>query len=474
MPVLRVHYKSSEKEIIFSGKKLISELLLENGVYVEHPCGGKGSCKKCTVLIDGKEVLSCRTYIENDTEITVSQSEEMLSESGANEIGVNSKNSVLCLDIGTTTLALALVSVDTESVVKVYTKTNPQRAYGADVITRIDHCSKNGVADLKLSVISAVNEMLGELKRDYSVSSVNELYVSGNTTMLHLFFGVDCSAMGVAPYTPAFIGEKRISAKALGIELDAEVISLPSISAFVGADIVAGLNYVDFPENGKYSLLIDLGTNAEIVLFSNKGGVTTAAAAGPCFEGANISCGMSATEGAIYAFEEIDGKLKYSTIGNVDPKGICGTGLIDVISVLLENGTIDETGFMEDGDCNLADEVTLTGADVRQYQLAKSAVYSAVRSLMKLEGAEYENISRMYISGGFSAKINVSNAVKTGLLPRELAGKTLAINNSSLLGTVKYSLDGGDLSRFTSNIRYVDLSADPYFGDQFIENMMFE
>ena len=474
MSILKVNSDSRVYEITFDGKKLISELLLGNGIYVEHPCGGKGSCKKCTVILDGKEVLSCRTYIENDTEITISEPDGMVSESGANETGENSSNTVLCLDIGTTTLALALVSVDTKSVVKVYTCTNPQRVYGADVITRIDHCSKHGVIELKNGVINAINRLLFELKRDYSVSSAKKLYVSGNTTMLHLFFGVDCSAMGFAPYTPSFIDEKRATASSLGIDLDAEIISLPSISAFVGADIVAGLNYVGLPENGKYSLLIDLGTNAEIVLFSDKGGLTTAAAAGPCFEGANISCGMSATEGAIYTFEENDGEIQFSTIGNTSPKGICGTGLIDLISILLEKGIVDETGFMEYGDYLISDEVSFTGGDVRQYQLAKSAVYSAIRSLMKLRGVKYEDISKMYISGGFSAKINVINAVKTGLLPSELISKTVAINNSSLLGTVKFALDGGDLLRITSGIRYVDLSADPYFSDQFIENMMFE
>jgi len=293
--------------------------------------------------------------------------------------------------------------------------------------------------------------------------------------MLHLFFGIDCSSIGVAPYTPVFLESKTEKASALGLQGVNTVVSLPSVSSFVGADIVAGLNYIDMPKDNKYNLLIDLGTNAEIVLYSSEKGVATAAAAGPCFEGANISCGMSATPGAIYAFEiDDEGTASYKTIGNAKAAGICGTGLIDIIAELVANETIDETGYMDDDEYSLADGVSLSGGDIRQYQLAKSAVYSAILTLMKVENVSFSDISAMYISGGFSAKISISNAVSSGLLPAELAEKTIALNNSSLLGTIKYACEGGDLSRFTDSIKYIDLSANPYFTDLFVENMMFE
>ena len=245
---------------------------------------------------------------------------------------------------------------------------------------------------------------------------------------------------------------------------------MPNISAFVGADIVAGLNLVSAPMSGKHDLLIDLGTNAEVVLFSEKDALCTAAAAGPCFEGANISCGMSATAGAISAYGE-DG---IKTIADAKPLGICGTGLVDVIAVLLERGEIDETGFMECESYTLSEGVTLEGGDVRQYQLAKSAVNSAILTLMKLKNVGFEDIGSMYISGGFSAKINIKNAVKTGLLPKELESKCVTLNNSSLLGAVKYAFEQNELSWLLDSTRYIDLSSDPDFSELFIENMMFE
>ena len=448
--------------------ELLSSVLNRNGIGVEHHCGGKGTCGKCKIKVNGKEELSCRYVISSDISVEPIEKTEIVSEAGVTESGISTEHLCLALDIGTTTLALALISLDDKNAVKVITATNPQRAYGADVITRIDYCRKNSVAELHNSVIARINKMIEQL----GVSMIDTMFVSGNTTMLHLFFGTDCSSIGVAPYTPVFLDSRTENAETLGIVGVGKTISLPSISSFVGADIVAGLNYIGIPKDNKYNLLIDLGTNAEIVLYSNTKGVATAAAAGPCFEGANISCGMSATGGAIYAFEMSDGKPTYKTIGDAEAKGICGTGLIDIISQLLVNDIIDETGYMDE-DYYLSDNVYLSCEDVRQYQLAKSAVYSAILSLMKTENIGFDDIERMYISGGFSAKINISNAVSSGLLPKELAGKTVALNNSSLQGTIKYACTEVELESLVATMKYIDLSNNPYFTEQFVENMMF-
>lgn len=445
---------------------LLSNILIGSDIGVDHLCGGRGNCKKCTVLVNGKEELSCQYQIKSDVFVIIPENNDIVSETGAVESGRMTQNLCFALDIGTTTLALALVSVDEGKIVKIITRTNPQRKFGADVITRIDYCQKNGVQELNRTLISEINSMLSE----FDCSGVEMLYVSGNSTMLHLFFGVDCSSMGVAPYTPVFLESKTEKAETLGIVGVKSVESLPSIAAFVGADLVAGLNYIQKPTNGKYNFLIDLGTNAEIVLFSEKSTLCTSAAAGPCFEGANISCGMSATNGAIYAYSEYELK----TVGNSPAKGICGTGLIDIISEFIRVGKIDETGFMESETFELADGVSINQIDIRQYQLAKSAVYSATTTLLQMKNVSFDDIEKMYISGGFSAKINIENAVKTGLLPKELKEKCVAINNSSLLGTVKYACEKNDLTIYTDNSTYVDLSADSDFSELFIENMMFE
>ena len=178
---------------------------------------------------------------------------------------------------------------------------------------------------------------------------------------------------------------------------------------------------------------------------------------------------MSAVPGAVYAYDASGCR----TIGDASAKGICGTGLVDLIAALLADGTIDETGYMEEESFSVAPGVTLTQADVRQYQLAKSAVCSAVLTLLRRQGVAFDDVDTLYISGGFAARINIVNSVRTGLLPKELHAKCATLGNSSLLGTVKYACKPCDLSALTDKMRYVDLAAAPVFSDLFIENMAF-
>lgn len=445
----------------------LSEVLIKNGMSVEHPCGGRGVCGKCAVLVNGRKELSCRYEVRSDITVTLPEKAEMLSETGAEESGRQTENLCFALDIGTTTLALALVSLDEGRIVRVITKTNPQRRFGADVISRIDYCMKNGTEELTACLVAEISAMVSEL---YSGREL-DMYVAANATMLHTFFGVDCSSIGVAPYNAVFLGEKRGVGQNIGIKGVAEVYALPSVHSFVGADIVAGMNLVGLPTEKKYSLLVDLGTNAEIVLFSRARALCTSAAAGPCFEGANITCGMSATPGAICAFSR-GGEI--STIGDKEPVGICGTGLIDIVAAFVADETVDETGFIEDEEIEITDRVILTQQDVRQLQLAKSAVYSAIVALIKRENIDFTDVETLYISGGFSAKLNLDSAVSIGLLPRELQSKCRVLNNSSLLGTVKFACERNDLAPYLENASYVDLSTDKNFTDLFVENMMFE
>lgn len=458
-------------KVIIDGKsfsaadgQILSTLLGGTEFSVPHPCGGRGVCKKCAVEVNGASELACQYEIHSDVVVHIPTHTEILSETGAVETGELTEHMCFALDIGTTTLALALISLDKTEIIKVLTRTNPQTAFGADVMSRIDYCSKNGVVRLQKAVAERINEMID----DFGLPIIDTMYVSGNATMLHLLFGVDPSPMGKAPYEPVFLDSKACSGKDIGIRGINTIISLPSISAFVGADLVAGLNFVGMPAGDKFNLLIDLGTNAEIVLYSQDNALCTAAAAGPCFEGANIRCGMSAEKGAIWAYE--NGEI--NTIGNASAKGICGTGLIDIVAALLENEIIEESGYVEE-DFYLTEEVYLCQADVRQFQVAKSAVCSAVLTLMEKQGIGFGDLEKVYLSGGFSGKINIPNAVKIGLLPVQLIEKCVAVKNSSLLGTAKYACEKNDLSEYL-RAEYVDLSADPHFSDRFVENMLFE
>ena len=448
----------------------LSEVLIKYGKKIEQPCGGRGTCGKCKVLVNGIEQRACRYVLQSDVTVELMEQEHIVSETGAQENGSMTEHMSFVLDIGTTTLVLALVSQDEKRITKVRTATNPQRVYGADIIARIEYCRKHGVEELQKILLAELQQMLAGFQTDRLL----DMYVAGNTTMLHIFYGVDPSPMGEAPYTPVFLEGQRKQASEFGIEGVKDIILLPSVSAFVGADLVAGIHYIGMPDAGKYRLLVDLGTNAEVILFSEGEILCTSAAAGPCFEGANISCGMSATEGAIASFVmDADKKPVICTIGGVAPKGICGTGLVDVIVEFVRTGIIDETGYMESGIYQLSDGVTFTQADVRQFQLAKSAVYSAIRALMHVAGISYDRIETLYISGGFSAQLNVENAMRVGLLPQELRGRIRPMNNSSLLGTVKYACDGGELSDYIEKANYVDLATDDFFVDMFMENMEF-
>ncbi len=446
----------------------LARLLQRNGFAVYHPCAGRGVCGKCKALVNGEWVLSCKYEITEDAFVEVNTDSDIKSECGIKVMLDGTKGSELALDIGSTTVALAEISPETGSACSILTFPNVQRAFGSDVISRIEYAMKNGVSDMVSPIRKSVSEKVSSLASEHGDGFVfDTMHVAGNTTMLHIFLGKDPSGMGTAPYTPLFLDERYLSAEEYGIEHVKTLHILPSISAFVGADLVAGLNHVGVDEE-RYSILLDLGTNAEVILFSRDRIVATAAAAGPCFEGADISCGMSAVAGAVYAYGEDGAK----TIENAAPEGVCGTGLVDVVAYLLRHGFIDDGGFMED-DFEIAEGVCLTDRDVRQYQLAKSAVYSAIVTLMKRANVGFSDISHLYVSGGFSAELNVDNAAYTGLLPKELKDRFVYLGNSSLAGTIKAAHEKSDLSRITSVAQYVDLSLDSYFGEQFIENMGF-
>ncbi len=455
-------------EVLFAEKgELLSDILIRNGKSVPHPCGGKGTCQKCKVIVDGREELSCQYRVSGDVSVSFFTQGEIQSETGAEIKDEITDNMCFCLDIGTTTLALALVSLDTGSILKVETATNPQRVFGADIMSRIDFCRKNSIEKLQSILVEKINKMIGK----FNTLETLDMYVSGNVTMLHILFNVDCSSIGVSPYKAQFLESKMEKGKNIGLTKVGNVISLPSIHSFVGADIVAGMNYIGLPANGKYNLLVDLGTNAEIVLYSNNSALCTSTAAGPCFEGANISCGMSATDGAIYKFSLKNGQMELETINKKSPQGICGTGLIDILAEFIDS-EIDETGFMKE-DFKIYGNISLNQADVRQFQLAKSAVYSGIITVINLEKIDFDQIDKLYISGGFSAKISIENAVKVGLLPKELKEKCVAINNSSLLGTVKFAYEKNNLNSYVKNAEYVDLSTNLEFSDLFISNMKF-
>ncbi|HOS73504.1 MAG TPA: ASKHA domain-containing protein, partial [Bacteroidales bacterium] len=251
-----------------------------------------------------------------------------------------------------------------------------------------------------------------------------------------------------------------------------ELITLPCISAYVGADVVSGLAVIK-PVHRKY-LFIDIGTNGEMALVDGNRIYACATAAGPAFEGGSISCGMAAVNGAVSYFA---GPEDYRVIGNTEPAGICGSGIVDIVAYLLNNNIIDSTGLLKSPFVVYPfNRIQVTQQDIREIQLAKSAIYSGIKVLLKSSGMNFEDISALYLAGGFGNYINTGSAVRTGLLPSGLGNRIYAIGNSAGIGTLQYlkSEDFAEkLDRIVSVTEYIELSDSDDFITEFVMNMDF-
>ena len=250
------------------------------------------------------------------------------------------------------------------------------------------------------------------------------------------------------------------------------IVTLPGISAFVGSDIVAGLAALKVVHK-KY-LFLDIGTNGEIALINGEEIFTCATAAGPAFEGANISCGMGAEYGAISGFS---GQDEYQVIGNSEPRGICGSGLVDITAYLVRNDLIDETGLLKETFIiHSGNNIQIIQQDIREIQLAKSAIYSGIKILMNIAGLSYQDIDALYLAGGFGNYISITSAVQIGLLPYELRDKTYPIGNSAVIGALQYLKSGkfaARIDKILHNSKYIELSAVEEFTLEFALNMSF-
>jgi len=466
-----------------------------SGVIISAPCGGRGRCGKCRVrLLKGQvsgdtpdadgTVRACAAVPLSEITIACDVGWE-LSIEGNGKLPAAARNrparAGIALDIGTTTVSARLVDLDTLSALDTISELNDQRPFGADVISRIG-AAKNGKTGELFTLINRQTErIIKSFKHRWDIPKIEKLAVSANTTMLHLFLNVDPSSMGELPFTPVFLEARELKGEALSLSVE-DVTVLPSIAAFIGADISAGLTALDIADALGPSFFIDVGTNGEMAL-CNKGVIyCCSTAAGPAFEGAEISCGIGGIKGAISGVKLADDEtagLSLTTIGNVPPVGICGSGLVDAVAVMLKQGMIDETGFMvgPTKEFNLAPGVSITGRDVRQFQLAKSAILSGIKILCKNAGLHPGDIKSVFVAGGFGFYINKQNAVDAGLFPREFLDPLSVCGNLSLQGAMECFTDKDFPEKCNKIVRLcvvIDLAADPAFTDEFSENMMFQ
>jgi uncharacterized 2Fe-2S/4Fe-4S cluster protein (DUF4445 family) len=408
------------------------------------------------------------------------------------------------VDLGTTTIVAFLVDLDSGERLGSRAELNVQRSFGADVISRIEAASSpEGLENLRSRVCAQIAALARGLVE--SAGGVPEdlvcLAVAGNTTMLHLLAGAPPGAIATSPFTPAFLARRVESAAALGLAEHAgcAAILLPGISAYVGADIVAGLQAIGLHEAEGASLFLDLGTNGEIA-FGGKGGITCCAtAAGPAFEGAGIEMGTGGVAGAIDSVWIDEARIRFGTIGNAPAMGICGSGLIDALAAFLDCGLVDDTGRVVDeaeaaalppaiaalveqgprGPRIYLDRergVYLSQADVRATQLAKAAIAAGIDTLLRVAGFEAAAVARLYLAGGFGSLLDIPSALRIGLIPRELADRVLVVGNASGAGATAACLSRGrleDCDRVRAACTYVELSSRPDFNEAYIERMMF-
>ena len=509
-----VHRGAETKTILVKEGESLLDAFIRQEIYISAPCGGKGRCGKCGIQVlngntwisdEDKKIyseeeldagwrLSCCLYPTEELEVSVSQSDESLFEAvgeteNTEESGTEESFYHVAVDIGTTTIAMSLTGGESGKVFRTVTSVNSQRAYGADVISRIQASVDGKKEVLKNSIQKDLQDSMDKLLKETGVSGedVGKIVIGGNTTMGHLLMGYDCDTLGVYPFTPVNIDFIKGTEGILGTDRfgKKEVILLPGISTYVGGDIVSGMYAYDFTEKEDVCMFIDLGTNGEMGIGNKEKILVTSTAAGPAFEGGNITWGMGSVPGAICSVKLEGTEAEVKTIRDEAPQGICGTGVVETAAELVREEIVDETGALDedyfDDGFPLAKtpdgkEIVFTQKDVREIQLAKAAVRAGVETLLLRYGIKKEEVSKVYLAGGFGYKLDTEKAIAIGMLPEEWADRIVTVGNSSLSGACKYLKDeNGDktIEKLVSISEEINLSADKEFNEFYMNEMFF-
>lgn len=497
--------------------KNLMTVLQKHNIFPGNSCNGNGTCGKCKIRVANLQVsvtdfdrkclsdrevesgvrLACKIKISELLELE--KKEEVILEVLGNpeenifvekatfmneisdageqdidreytEIDAVKDEFFVAIDIGTTTIAMALVNKKTGEICDTYASLNHQRRFGADIISRIQVSNEGKAHLLKQSIeedlwngiktfVQVNEERNADADKDKETSYIREItkiVIAGNTTMIHLLMGYSCETLGKYPFFSKHCEqmECRLSDCITILNEGNESVGkipvtiLPGISAFVGGDIVSGLLVCPGFETEELNLLIDLGTNGEIVLGNKKKLLVTSAAAGPVFEGGNIVCGMASIPGSICRVKMENRRVIVKTIGNVmPPVGICGTGLVSIISQLIQNKQIKTEGELVPpydkngitlGSSQNGQKVALYSSDVRQFQMAKAAIRSGIEVLIQEYGCKVSEIKNIYLAGGMGVHLLEEDAICVGMIPEEFRGKIKVVGNAALSGAIEY------------------------------------
>ncbi|MDR3070789.1 MAG: ASKHA domain-containing protein [Propionibacteriaceae bacterium] len=493
--------------VVATESGLLADALAAAGHHLPMPCRGRHTCGKCGVYVAGEveqptpveaallartqqpelpgytHRLACLARIHGEVNAVASS----ISGVAVADVGMrlasydgDAPDTLGCaIDIGTTTVTVFLFRLGDRERLADVSQLNHQAVHGADVLSRINAANSNGVAALQKLIVDQVASMLEQTLQKAAArpSDVTRVTIAGNTTMLHLLTGRDVRSLGVYPFTPETLFGDTLPASTLFQDLThAELYLPPGISTYVGPDITCGLLATGLDGNGRPELLVDVGTNGEMVLAAD-GLWCCSTAAGPAFEGAEISAGMPALPGAIEDVWVEGDHLGFATIGHKSAKGVCGTGLISAVDALLDLGVIDETGAMNTSTVELgSSRISLTQADVRKLQLAKAAVAAGLDTLLHEAGLTPSDLTALHLAGGFGSYLQPRPAVGIGLIPQALVDKTDSAGNTALTGAVLLTLSTAArraAEERAAQAREVALATHPVFTDRYIENMAF-
>ena len=473
----------------------VGELLLRQGIYIDQPCGGTGLCGKCRVMLSGtipeptskeKKIfseeeltlgfrLACQTKASGGMKVAIpAQDSQCIKILDTFRNGTHTatpcrgdQGSGIAIDIGTTTIVAYLVDLGTGMTLAASSAINPQTSFGADVISRISYIGDDPdkLSELQKAVTKQINSLIKEVfsKTGRKPSEKDSMAVAGNTTMEHIFAGISPESIGKSPFKPQFYDSLEFEASELGIEAEkgVKVKLMPNIHGFVGGDIVSGIIYTGMHRSEELSLLVDIGTNNEMVLGNSDFMLCCSAAAGPALEGAKIKMGMRAAPGAIDSVKINGSGIKITTINDMSPVGICGSGLVDAISELLKARVITQSGRFADkeeleehlsgrfkgnkgkdlsfilaaeGEYGSNPEVGITQKDIREIQLAKGAIAAGAQILLDVAGKKLDQIKNVYLAGAFGNYIDIENAVRISILPDVARERIHPVGNSAGAG----------------------------------------
>ncbi len=468
---------------------------------VEFPCGGHARCRGCRIrikegdlpitdpqkhILNDTEIengwrLACQGSVLDDITIELDQwkSDVLSDDSDFQFIPLDGLG--VAIDLGTTTLAAQLVNRETGEVLAVETAINPQAKFGGDIMTRIDAASRlkkheemqqlirSKLMDMITDLLKSSNEEMMKLKR---------VIIVGNAVMHNIFCGIDVTPMGYHPFEPISndLEIYKSSDSLWNLNKNVVVEFLPGVGSFIGSDILVGAWVEKMAESDEMRVLVDLGTNGEIMVGNRHKILAASTAAGPAFEGAGISMGMRAATGAISSVIKRNGEIIPKVLGNEKARGICGSGLVDAVSAYLDVGSIKADGRLLDGESIMVlDPVKITQKDIRELQLAKGAIATGIRLLLQELSSKEENVAEVYLSGAFGNYISKRSSRRIGLLnfPQK---KITTAGNTALLGA-KMALFNEEESNNFFSIRektdHLDLSMHPDFTEVFAELVNF-